>query len=166
MLRADAKRNQLPLLHSIASSRVRSPTNLPCCHSTYQSPARNTYGVGDWLRTANDCFQAKGHAPACKASSGSVSRFGFGGLSPWRAPLRDRGPRDGRHAGVLSQVVLSLILPVPMIALLVLTRSRDVMGPYANGHLTMVAAVAAAIVVLALNLLLVLQIAVVPLAGL
>jgi manganese transport protein len=54
--------------------------------------------------------------------------------------------------------VLSLILPVPMIALLVLTRRRDVMGSYANGRLTMAAATAAAVIVLALNLLLVLQI--------
>jgi manganese transport protein len=49
-----------------------------------------------------------------------------------------------------------------MIALLILTRRRDVMGSYANGRLTMAAATAAAIV-LALNLLLVLQIAGVPL---
>ena len=70
---------------------------------------------------------------------------------------------DGTQALVLSQVVLSLILPVPMIALLVLTRRREVMGPYANGRLTMVTAIAAATVVLVLNLLLVLQLAGVPL---
>src|SRR6266480_3270162 len=35
---------------------------------------------------------------------------------------------DGTQALVLSQIVLSLILPVPMIALLVLTRRRDLMG--------------------------------------
>src|SRR6266853_919094 len=69
---------------------------------------------------------------------------------------------DASQALVLSQVVLSLILPVPMIALLILTRSRDVMGPYANGRLTMATGIAAAVVVLALNLLLVLQIAGVP----
>ena len=70
---------------------------------------------------------------------------------------------DGTQALVLSQVVLSLILPVPMIALLVLTRRREVMGSYANGRLTMVTAIAAATVVLVLNLLLVLQLAGVPL---
>ena len=69
---------------------------------------------------------------------------------------------DAIQALILSQVALSLILPVPMIALLILTRRRDVMGSYANGRLTMAAATAAAIV-LALNLLLVLQIAGVPL---
>jgi manganese transport protein len=50
-----------------------------------------------------------------------------------------------------------------MIALLILTRRRDVMGSHANGRLTMAAATAAAAIVLALNLLLVLQIAGVPL---
>jgi len=59
--------------------------------------------------------------------------------------------------------VLSLILPVPMIALLILTRRRDVMGSYANVSLTMAAATAAAAIVLVLNLLLVLQIVGVPL---
>jgi manganese transport protein len=70
---------------------------------------------------------------------------------------------DATQALILSQVALSLILPVPMIALLILTRRRDVMGSYANGRLTMSAATAAAAIVLALNLLLVLQIAGLPL---
>jgi manganese transport protein len=72
---------------------------------------------------------------------------------------------DATQALILSQVALSLILPVPMIALLILTRRRDVMGSYANVRLTMAAATAAAAIVLALNLLLVLQIAGVPLPG-
>jgi manganese transport protein len=62
--------------------------------------------------------------------------------------------------------VLSLILPIPMIALLILTREpRRHVGSYANGGFTTAAAIAAAAVVLALNLLLVLQIAGVPLSG-
>jgi manganese transport protein len=73
---------------------------------------------------------------------------------------------DATEALILSQVALSLILPVPMIALLILTRRRDVMCSFANGRLTMVTATAAAAIVLALNLLLVLQIAGVPLLGL
>jgi manganese transport protein len=44
-----------------------------------------------------------------------------------------------------------------MIALLILTRRRDVMGSYASGSLTMVATTAAAAAVLTLNVLLVLQ---------
>ena len=50
-----------------------------------------------------------------------------------------------------------------MIALLILTRRREVMGSFASGFLTMAAATAAAAIVLALNLVLVLQIAGVPL---
>jgi manganese transport protein len=72
---------------------------------------------------------------------------------------------NATQALILSQVTLSLILPVPMIAPLILTRRRDVMGSYANGRLTMAAATTAAAIVLALNLLLVLQIAGVPLPG-
>ena len=72
---------------------------------------------------------------------------------------------DATQALVLSQVVLSLILPVPMIALLILARRRDVMGSCASGSLAMAAATVAAATVLALNLLLVLQIAGVPLDG-
>src|ERR1700739_2355611 len=70
---------------------------------------------------------------------------------------------DATQALILSQVALSLILPVPMIALLILTRRRDVMGSYAHGRLMMAAATAAAAIVLTLNLLLVLQMAGVPL---
>jgi manganese transport protein len=66
---------------------------------------------------------------------------------------------DATWALILSQVALSLVLPVPMIALLILTRRRDVMGSCASGFLTMTAATAAAADVLVLNLLLVLQIA-------
>jgi manganese transport protein len=50
-----------------------------------------------------------------------------------------------------------------MVALLILTRSGDIMGSYANGRLTISAATAAAAIVLVLNILLVLQIAGVPL---
>jgi len=64
---------------------------------------------------------------------------------------------DSTEALVLSQVVLSLVLPVPMIALLVLAGRRDVMGSFANTRLTQVAAVLAALLVLALNTVLLLQ---------
>jgi manganese transport protein len=64
---------------------------------------------------------------------------------------------NATRALVLSQVVLSLVLPVPMIALLILTARRDVMGKFANGRLTNAAAIVAAVVILALNALLLLQ---------
>ena len=70
------------------------------------------------------------------------------------------------EALVLSQVVLSIALPVPMVALLLFTRRRDVMGLFASGRLTVAAAVLATAVVLALNLLLLLQVAGVDIPGL
>ena len=72
---------------------------------------------------------------------------------------------DATRALILSQVALSLVLPVPMIALLILTRRRDIMGSCASGSLTMIAAVTAAGIVLAVNLVLVLQTMGVPLPG-
>jgi manganese transport protein len=73
---------------------------------------------------------------------------------------------NATQALVLSQVVLSLVLPAPMIALLIFTARRDVMGPFANSRLTNAAAVAAALVVLTLNGVLLLLAAGVPLPGL
>jgi manganese transport protein len=61
---------------------------------------------------------------------------------------------DPTRALVMSQVVLSLALPIPMIALVLFTRRRDIMGEFANGRLTQAASILAAIVVLALNLVL------------
>lgn len=53
-----------------------------------------------------------------------------------------------------SQVVLSLVLPVPIIALIYFTRRRDIMGSLVNHRVTTVAACLAAVVVLTLNLFL------------
>jgi manganese transport protein len=64
---------------------------------------------------------------------------------------------DATHALVMSQVVLSLTLPIPMIALVLFTRRRDIMGEFANRRLTDVAAIAGATIVLLLNLVLLLQ---------
>jgi manganese transport protein len=61
---------------------------------------------------------------------------------------------DATRSLVISQVVLSLALPVPMIALLVLSRRRDVMGAMAASRLTMTLAIAATTATLALNALL------------
>ena len=71
---------------------------------------------------------------------------------------------DSTQALVLSQVVLSLVLPVPMIALLILTRRHDVMGDFANRRRVQVLALAATGVVLILNLVLLLQTAGIPLS--
>jgi manganese transport protein len=67
---------------------------------------------------------------------------------------------------VISQVVLSLALPLPMITLLMFTRRADIMGPFVNGPLIQVAAAVGTIVVLGLNIFLVLQTIGVPIPGL
>ena len=64
---------------------------------------------------------------------------------------------NATKALVISQVVLSIALPLPMVALLMFTRRPDIMGPFANGPATNLAALAGAAVVLALNGILVLQ---------
>ena len=73
---------------------------------------------------------------------------------------------DATRALVLSQVVLSLALPVPMIALVLFTSRRDIMGRFANGRWTSGAAIAGAAIVLALNVVLLLQTSGVPIPGL
>jgi manganese transport protein len=64
---------------------------------------------------------------------------------------------DATNALVVSQVVLSLALPFPMIALVLFTRRAGIMGRFANSGLTHIAAVAGTVLVLSLNALLVLQ---------
>jgi manganese transport protein len=67
---------------------------------------------------------------------------------------------------VISQVVLSLVLPVPMISLYVLARRQDVMGSFAISGLTRVLAFIGTAVVVALNLLLLAITAGIPIPGL
>jgi manganese transport protein len=69
---------------------------------------------------------------------------------------------NSTEALVLSQVVLSLVLPVPMIALLVLSGRPEVMGRFANRRTTQTVAICAATLVLVLNLILLLQVAGIP----
>jgi manganese transport protein len=64
---------------------------------------------------------------------------------------------NSTQALVLSQVVLSLVLPVPMIALLIISNRRDVMGTFVSSRLVTLSALLAATAVLVLNLLLILQ---------
>ncbi len=78
------------------------------------------------------------------------------GLALWGA--------DVTEALVMSQVILSLVLPVPMIALLYLTGRPDVMGAFVNTRLTCALAWGATAVVLTLNLILLLQSFDVPLS--
>ena len=73
---------------------------------------------------------------------------------------------NATQALVLSQVVLSIALPFPMIALLMFTRRTDLMGRFANGRLTHLVGLLGAAVVLLLNAFLVLQILGVGIPGL
>ena len=61
------------------------------------------------------------------------------------------------NALVLSQVVLSFALPLPMIALLIFTRRSDIMGPFVNGAVMQTVATAATVAILLFNALLVMQ---------
>jgi manganese transport protein len=64
---------------------------------------------------------------------------------------------NATNALVISQVVLSIALPLPMIALLIFTGRRDIMGAFTNGRLTRAAALAGTVVVLLLNTFLISQ---------
>jgi len=64
---------------------------------------------------------------------------------------------NATDALVYSQVVLSLALPAPMIALVMFTRRRDIMGDFVNGRLTVVTSIVGTVVIVALNIVLLLQ---------
>lgn len=61
---------------------------------------------------------------------------------------------NATDALVLSQVILSIALPVPMIALIYFTSRRDVMGTYVSGPLLRIPAYIGAAAVLGLNFVL------------
>ena len=73
---------------------------------------------------------------------------------------------NATNALVISQVVLSIALPLPMISLLMFTRRIDIMGEFVNSRLTQVAALVGTAVVLVLNIFLILQTFSVPIPGL
>ncbi len=64
---------------------------------------------------------------------------------------------NSTNALVISQVVLSFALPAPVIALLIFTRRKDIMGAFVNSRLTGIAAVIGTMLILALNMILLLQ---------
>jgi len=73
---------------------------------------------------------------------------------------------NATNALVVSQVVLSIALPLPMISLLMFTRRTDIMGQFANSRLTQVAALIGTGAVLLLNIILIVQTCGVPIPGL
>jgi len=73
---------------------------------------------------------------------------------------------NATNALVISQVVLSIALPLPMISLLLFTRRPDIMGEFANSRLTQFAAGIGTGVVLVLNSFLIVQTCGIPVPGL
>jgi manganese transport protein len=73
---------------------------------------------------------------------------------------------DATKALVISQVVLSIALPLPMISLLIFTRRSDIMGEFANSRLTQAAAVIGTAIVLLLNTVLIAETCGIPIPGL
>jgi manganese transport protein len=61
------------------------------------------------------------------------------------------------RALVISQVVLSIALPLPMISLIIFTSKADVMGTFANRTTTRTLAILATAIVLGLNAVLIYQ---------
>jgi manganese transport protein len=61
---------------------------------------------------------------------------------------------NATQALVVSQVILSIALPVPMLALILLVTRRDIMGPFAASPLIRALAVIGAVAVLGLNFVL------------
>jgi manganese transport protein len=64
---------------------------------------------------------------------------------------------NATNALVVSQVILSMALPIPMIALLLFTQQAVIMGSFVNDRATRLAAMLGAAVVLLLNTILLLQ---------
>src|SRR6266403_2121351 len=140
-------------------------------------PRRSRQPIGHWPRCwgrvppvylCSRCWLPVFPAPSSESWPGQVIMQGF---VSFRIPLWLRrlvvmmpsfaviiAGMDITHALVLSQVVLSLILPIPMVALVRLTANRDVMGEFANSRLTNAVAVTATVFVSALNAVLLLGI--------
>lgn len=73
---------------------------------------------------------------------------------------------NATQALVISQVILSIALPVPMIALIIFSGRADIMGNFRIGRLVQALAIFGAAVVLSLNFVLLAQFFGVPMPGL
>src|SRR5712671_699811 len=99
--------------------------------------------------------------------AGQVIMQGFVGFSipVWVRRLITMAPAfvialscNAMTAMILSQVVLSLVLPLPMIALLVLSSRKSVMGDFVTGKGTAAVAIAATVLIVLLNTVLIRQV--------
>jgi manganese transport protein len=73
---------------------------------------------------------------------------------------------NATNAMIISQVVLSIALPLPMIALIIFTGRRDIMGAFTNSRTTQVVAAVGAAIVIVLNLFLIAEFVGLPIPGL
>jgi manganese transport protein len=64
---------------------------------------------------------------------------------------------DATQALVISQVVLSFVLPVPLITLVLFSGSRTAMGTLANSPVVSALAIGGSVIVLSINVLLLLS---------
>jgi manganese transport protein len=96
--------------------------------------------------------------------AGQVIMQGFVGFSipVWARRLLTMVPAfaialsfNSMTAMILSQVVLSFVLPLPLVALVVLSSRKSVMGDFVTGKATAVAAVAATVLIVLLNVVLI-----------
>jgi manganese transport protein len=72
---------------------------------------------------------------------------------------------NATQALVVSQVILSFALPIPMVALVLFTRRRDIMGEFVNNRLTDTLAIGATAVILVLNVVLIVLTLGLPIPG-
>ncbi|MDB5905862.1 MAG: metal ion transporter, metal ion family protein [Betaproteobacteria bacterium] len=98
--------------------------------------------------------------------AGQVIMQGFVGFSipVWARRLITMVPAfiialsfNSMTAMILSQVVLSFVLPLPLVALAVLSSRKSVMGDFVTGKATAVVAVAATVLIVLLNVVLIRQ---------
>jgi manganese transport protein len=98
--------------------------------------------------------------------AGQVIMQGFVGFSipVWARRLITMVPAfvvalsvNATSAMILSQVVLSFVLPLPMVALVILSSRKSVMGDFTTGKGTAFAAIAATVLILFLNVVLIAQ---------
>jgi len=64
---------------------------------------------------------------------------------------------DATQALVISQVVLSFVLPVPLIRLVLFSGSRTIMGTLANSPIVSALAIGGSVIALSINVLLLLS---------
>ncbi len=58
---------------------------------------------------------------------------------------------DPLYLLVVSQVILSLLIPLPMIPLILFTKSKEIMGNFVNRNITTILAVVCAVIIIGLN---------------